>query len=77
EVQKEPLLALDGGCDGLKFYKIILKNYNDYLVQNGKVFLEIGYNQKEMLFNLLDLTKQNINPKCIKDLSGNDRLIIF
>ncbi|MBR2240380.1 MAG: peptide chain release factor N(5)-glutamine methyltransferase, partial [Clostridia bacterium] len=47
EVQKEPLLALDGGCDGLKFYKIILKNYNDYLVQNGKVFLEIGYNQKE------------------------------
>lgn len=77
EVQKEPLLALDGGRDGLKFYKIILKNYTNYLNSNGKVFLEIGYNQKEMICSAIKQSNPQIEPICVKDLSGNDRLIIY
>ena len=46
EVQKEPLLALNGGPDGLNFYRLIINNGGKYLKNNGKLFLEIGYNQK-------------------------------
>ena len=42
EVQNEPKLALDGGEDGLKFYRCILENAKDYLRKNGAIFLEIG-----------------------------------
>ena len=76
EVQKEPLIALDGGTDGLFFYRIILKNSGNYLVNNGKIFIEIGYNQKDSIFNLIRTSKDFINPVCVKDLANNDRLII-
>ena len=77
EVQKEPHIALDGGDDGLKFYRLIVKNAKNYISENGKVFLEIGFDQKEKLFNLIEESKQFSNQTCIKDLSGNDRVIIF
>lgn len=75
EVQKEPHLALDGGDDGLKFYRLIIKQAKNYLSSNGKVFFEIGYNQKEAIFNLIQNSEYFENPICIKDLSGNDRVI--
>ena len=75
EVQKEPLIALDGGDDGLKFYRLIIKQAKNYLSSNGKVFFEIGYNQKEAIFNLIQNSEYFENPICIKDLSGNDRVI--
>lgn len=77
EVQKEPNIALDGGLDGLDFYKIIVKNAKKYLKPNGKVFLEIGYNQKEKLFQLINNTDFDTEPTCIKDLSNNDRVVIY
>lgn len=77
EVQKEPKLALDGGQDGLDFYKIIINNSKNYQNPNGKVFLEIGYNQKESLFELIKAANSKNTPTCIKDLSGNDRVIIY
>lgn len=77
EVQNEPHIALDGGDDGLKFYRLIIKNAKNYLSENGKIFLEIGFDQKEKLFNLIEESKQFSNQTCIKDLSGNDRVIIF
>ena len=70
----EPALALDGGQDGLKFYKIIANKASDYLNKNGKIYVEIGYNQKEEVCNLF---KQNgYKTKCIKDYSGLDRIIV-
>lgn len=71
----EPHLALDGSNDGLKFYRKICKQSADYLKEKGKIFLEIGYNQGETVLNLL---KENgfINIKVLKDLSGNDRMVI-
>ena len=77
EVQKEPHIALDGGVDGLDFYKTIIDNSTHYLNTDGKVFLEIGYNQKQSLFDLINKSYPNKIPECIKDLSGNDRVIIY
>ena len=69
DVQNEPHLALDGGEDGLKFYKIIREHMNRFLRNQGELLLEIGYDQKEELLNMFD------GAKCIKDLGGNDRVI--
>lgn len=77
DVQKEPHIALDGGADGLKFYRIIVSNAKKYLKQDGKVFLEIGFNQKNKLFELINNFDCTAKPICVKDLGGNDRVIIF
>jgi len=72
DVQNEPIMALDGGEDGLKFYRIISNNIDRYLNKNGNIFLEIGYNQKESVSNLFKPRRV----ECIKDLSGLDRVIV-
>ena len=69
-VKNEPKIALDGGEDGLKFYKIISKNYKEYLNKKGNLVLEIGYDQKDEVMQLFE------NSECIKDFAGNDRVII-
>lgn len=76
EVQKEPIIALDGGIDGLNFYREIIDNGSNFLKNDAKLFLEIGYNQKEQLFNLIKESNKFTNPQCIQDLSNNDRVII-
>ena len=80
DVRKEPSLALYGGVDGLEYYRriigIITKNNN--LKEDGKLFLEIGYMQKQEVF---DIAKENgyreENISCIKDLENRDRVIIL
>lgn len=75
EVQNEPLLALDGGQDGLDFYRRIIKDAKTFLRENGFLALEIGYNQRESVEKLLkDNNYKNIYSK--KDLGGNDRIIV-
>ena len=75
EVQNEPHLALDGGEDGLDFYRILVKNAKEFLKPNGYLCMEIGYNQKEAVENLLEENNyKNIYSK--KDLSGNDRIVV-
>ncbi len=72
----EPLLALDGGFDGLEFYRAIAKNSKEFLKENGKIFLEIGINQEkdiEKIFN--EFSFKLIDFK--KDLAGIIRLLCF
>lgn len=76
EVQNEPHLALDGGEDGLNFYKVISQNAPKYLNKDGILALEIGYDQKEEVIELLNKTAKYTNVYCKKDLSGNDRIIV-
>lgn len=76
QVQNEPHLALDGGEDGLEFYRKLTGEAHKFLNKNGYLCMEIGYNQKEAVIQLL---KENKNYKEIyskKDLSQNDRIII-
>lgn len=77
EVQAEPHLALDGGKDGLQFYKKILEKAHKYLKSNGYLMLEIGYNQGSAVINLEHANLKLITKKPIKDLAGNDRVVIF
>lgn len=75
EVKNEPILALDGGANGLKFYTIIVQNAKKYLKENGVLVLEIGYDQKKEVTNLLK--EQGYSDiKTIKDMSQNDRVIV-
>ena len=76
EVQKEPIIALDGGVDGLDFYKKIVKNSYLYLKYGGYLALEIGFDEKEEVEKLIEKEKQYINTYAKKDLYGNDRIII-
>jgi len=76
EVQNEPHLALDGGKDGLYFYKIIAKNAYKYLNKNGILALEIGYDQKDEVINLLEIEGKYKDIYCKKDLAENDRVIV-
>ena len=76
QVKNEPYIALDGGADGLKFYKIIIENAYKYVKNEGKVFLEIGYDQKNELINLFKENNHYENIYSKKDLGGNDRIIV-
>lgn len=76
EVQKEPKLALDGGYDGLDFYRKIINKAEEYLKFNGYLCFEIGYDQKEDVENLLKEQEKYINITCKKDLCDNDRVVI-
>jgi release factor glutamine methyltransferase len=71
----EPLLALDGGEDGLDFYKQLAKNGPQYLKSGGILALEIGYNQREAVVALLNKNKFK-HITTIKDLAGLDRVVI-
>lgn len=72
EVKKEPSMALDGGKDGLDFYRIINDNWNDKLKEHGKLFLEIGEDQGKIINSVLNnFTDVNV----YKDIYGNDRMV--
>ena len=71
EVQNEPKVALDGGKDGLKFYKIISREIKNYLKENGTLLMEIGYDEANEVMKLFE------NSTCIKDYANNDRVIVW
>lgn len=75
QVQNEPHLALDGGEDGLEFYKKIIEQSCNY-IKNGYLILEIGYDQKEDVENLLKENRNYAEINTIQDLSGNDRCVV-
>ena len=69
----EPRLALDGDADGMKFYKIIAKNYENYLADNGVLALEIGYDEADDIRALFE--GKNVVIK--KDMANLDRVAII
>lgn len=73
----EPHVALFGGEDGLKFYRIIFERSKYLLKEKSFMAFEMGYNQKE---NLTALAKQyfpNSKVEVIKDLSGKNRMLFI
>ncbi len=70
EVKNEPILALDGGIDGLDIYRTLKKDYSSFLKDGGKMLLEIGYDMAESVMTLFG------GGYTIKDLSGNDRVTV-
>lgn len=77
EVKKEPFIALDGGKDGLYFYKKIIEEGYKFLNENGKIFFEIGYDQKDEIINIIKNDTRYEVVKTKKDLGNNDRVIVI
>lgn len=69
----EPNVALDGGEDGLLFYRKIVEDIDFILKKEGLLAFEIGYDQKEDVKSLLKDSFENIYSK--SDLAGNDRAV--
>jgi len=71
----EPKLALDGGLDGLSVIRKVIKKSSELVKKNGKLILEIGFNQKNKVIKLLNKKGFYIN-SIIKDFAKNDRCIV-
>ncbi|MBQ8725588.1 MAG: peptide chain release factor N(5)-glutamine methyltransferase [Clostridia bacterium] len=68
----EPISALDGGVDGLDFYRVIAKGAKERLSSGGALLLEVGINQAEDVKALLEV---DYRVEIIKDINGIDRII--
>lgn len=72
--EHEPFLALDGGEDGLSFYRRIVGRALDYLEEGGNLSLEIGYDQGAAVAALME-EEGFVGVRVIRDLSGLDRVV--
>ncbi|MGM9682598.1 MAG: peptide chain release factor N(5)-glutamine methyltransferase [Eubacteriales bacterium] len=72
ELNYEPEAALDGGEDGLKFYRVIISEYGKYLSEGGIMLLEIGYDQAKAVGILAQ--ENGFSCEIFKDYGGNDRV---
>ena len=71
----EPKLALDGGLDGTSEIRKIINKSSELIKKNGKLILEIAFNQKEEVKKILKNNGFYVNA-VIKDLAKNDRCIV-
>lgn len=74
EVRHEPILALDGGEDGLRFYRAML-DYLPALVGDGEVIFEIGYDQEAAITALAD--EHGMTAEVRRDYGGNPRVAVL
>ena len=72
----DPLISLDGGQDGLKCYKEIAQDINRVINKNGRVILEIGYNQAHDVIKIFE-SKEFKLLKIYKDINGLNRILTF
>ena len=70
----EPNLALFGGNDGMKFYRIILKGLKPYLKKKAMIAFEHGFDKKEEMIKLANECFPNSKVEVLKDLEGRDRM---
>ena len=75
EVKREPIAALDGGDDGLDFYREIINKYGALLKKDGIMIFEIGFDQADQLRELSD--RAGYRCEIFKDLGGNDRVCVI
>jgi release factor glutamine methyltransferase len=74
DVKNEPQIALNGGQDGLQFYRRIVSKAHRFLKPGGRIILEIGWNQADDVSLLLGKTGYR-DIKIIKDYAGFDRVV--
>ena len=76
ETAQEPAMALDGGTDGLDFYRLLTEKYRDAVRPGGWLVLEIGYAQGSAVL-ALGAACGWVNTSCRKDYGGNDRAVLL
>ena len=80
EVKKEPMLALDGGKDGLDIIRFLIGEGLSYLTDDGKMLIEFGYDQGDIIASLLKKKQEKgeiSSYEIIKDYGGNDRCALI
>ncbi|MDP2980730.1 MAG: hypothetical protein Q8N67_01510, partial [Candidatus Omnitrophota bacterium] len=75
EVRQEPEIALNGGKDGLGFYRVIAKEAHRYLERCGSVLLEMGFGQRQAIEDVFSSYNIFETYRVIKDFSGIERAI--
>lgn len=75
ELTHEPRIALDGGDDGMDFYRAIVKNYSAKLKKGGFFAFEMGYDQKEQIAELAKA--YNFKFEELYDYGGNFRIAVL
>lgn len=70
----EPNIALFGGSDGLKFYRVILSNCKELLKDRAIIAFEHGYDKKEEIIALAKTYFKDSKVEVLKDLEGRDRM---
>lgn len=75
EVKHEPRAALDGGRDGLDFYRVIIPEYTKHLRRNGHLILEIGYDQGDDIRKLC--RDGGFACEILRDYGGNERVAVI
>ena len=73
----EPHLALFGGKDGLKFYRLIFENAHKVMKEKGYLFFEIGYDQKENLMAMAKDYFKDAHIEVFKDINRKDRMLMI
>ena len=71
----DPHLALFAEEDGMYFYREIVENAKEYLEEDGQVFFEIGYDQREKILKLAN--ENGFKAEVYKDINGRDRMAIL
>lgn len=74
--QYEPTQALDGGRDGLDYYRFIVPMAWEKLEENGLLALEIGHTQAEAVVALMESSKRYKGIQVVQDYSGYDRVVL-
>ena len=75
ELSHEPRAALDGGRDGLVFYRKLISEYGKYTADGGKMLFEIGFDQGESIRALAD--ENGYSCEIFADYGGNDRVAVL
>jgi release factor glutamine methyltransferase len=75
QVLKEPRIALDGGFDGMDFYRKIIERSRDHFTRGVNIIFEIGYDEGEKMKTLADTLGLNCKIKC--DINGLDRVALL
>jgi release factor glutamine methyltransferase len=76
EVLKEPILALDGGEDGLDFYRKIVRSAPDHLRPGGHILFEIGFGQASEIQKIIEAGGHFKIAEIRKDFNDIDRVVI-
>jgi release factor glutamine methyltransferase len=75
ELRFEPRIALDGGVDGLDFYRRIAEGAADHLNPGGAVFLEVGIHEAQPVLDLVKAHLPCAQAGTVKDLNGVERVV--
>lgn len=70
----EPHRALDGGEDGMRFYRLLIGRFDDFVISGGVMILEIGYDQRSQIEALC--REAGLTVRIERDYGGNDRIAI-